>query len=87
MSFTILLKASSCSLLCEATCVSVGGWSNLSLVAPPFCSLFSLENYSLILFVVDILTLIFILLISNFFSWLFFRSFICFQFHLSIPIN
>ena len=54
---------------------------------PPFYSLFSLENYSLILFVVGILTLIFILLISNFFSWLFFRSFICFQFHLSIPIN
>ena len=31
---TILLKASSCSLLCEATCVSVGGWSNLLLVPP-----------------------------------------------------
>jgi hypothetical protein len=43
---TILLKALSCSLLCEATCVRVGGWSNL-LLMPPSSFLFSLLPWKL----------------------------------------
>ena len=48
-------------------------------VPPPFYSLSSLENYSLILFVVGILTLIFILLISNFFFLAIFQKFYLFS--------
>jgi hypothetical protein len=51
-----------------------------------FFSLSTLENYSLTLFVVGILTSALIILISNFCSWFFYRSFICFQFHHSISI-
>jgi hypothetical protein len=51
-----------------------------------FFSLSSLEDYSLTLFVVGISTLVLILLIFNFYSWPFYRSFICFQFHSSISI-
>jgi hydrogenase-4 membrane subunit HyfE len=40
----------------------------------------------LTLFVVGISTLVLILLIFNFYSWPFYRSFICFQFHSSISI-
>jgi hypothetical protein len=43
----------------------------------PFFSLFSPKNNNLAVFVVDISTSILLLLISDFFSWLF-RSFICF---------
>jgi hypothetical protein len=50
-----------------------------------FFSLSSLEKYSLILFVVGISTSILILFIFNFYSWSFYRNFICFQFRLSIP--
>jgi hypothetical protein len=52
----------------------------------PFFYLFSLENYSLTLFVICIWTSVLILLILNFFSWTSYRSFICFQFYPSIPI-
>ena len=45
------------------------------------------KNYSLILLTIDILILILILLIVNFWCWLFYRGFICFQFHHSITIH
>lgn len=50
--------------------------------------LFSLipENDSLVLFFYDISTLILILLIWKFSSWPSCKSFICFQFHHSIPL-
>jgi hypothetical protein len=44
------------------------------------------EKYSLTFLVVSISTLAIILLIFNFWFWPFCRSFICFQFHPSIPI-
>jgi hypothetical protein len=48
--------------------------------------LLSFENYRLVMFIVDILTQIFIFLIPDFFSWSFYKKFICFQFYLSISI-
>ena len=51
-----------------------------------FFSLFSLENYSLTLFVIDISISVLILLIYIFCFWPFCKSFICFQFHPSISI-
>jgi hypothetical protein len=53
---------------------------------PPFFSLYSFENYCLTLFVVYISTSVLLLLISNFCSWSFYISFICFQFPHSISI-
>jgi len=50
-----------------------------------FFSSFPLENYRLVVFVVDISTLILILLISDLCSWLFCKSF-SFQLHPSISI-
>ena len=51
-----------------------------------FCFLSSLENYKLVFFVFNILISVFILFIFNFYSWPFYKTFICFQFHHSIPI-
>ena len=53
---------------------------------PPFFSLSFIKNYSLALLVVGILTSVFILLISNFWSCSFCKNFICFHFYSSIPI-
>jgi len=60
-------------------------WFDLFLVNLYFFSLYSLEKYSLVLFIVGISTSIIILFISNFYSWSFYRNFIFFQFCLSIP--
>jgi hypothetical protein len=57
-------------------------WSNLSLVG--FFSLYCPKKYSSTLFIIGISTLVLIFFIFYFYSWLFCRSFICFQFHLSI---
>jgi len=51
-----------------------------------FFSLLSPKNYSLTLFVVGILTSVLVLLIFIFCSWLFYKSFIYFQFHPSVSI-
>jgi hypothetical protein len=51
-----------------------------------FFSSFPLENYKLVIFVVDISTLVLILLISDLCSWLFCKSFSYFQLHPSISI-
>jgi len=53
---------------------------------PPFFSLSFIKKYSLALLVVGILTSVFILLISDFWSCSFCKNFICFQFYPSIPI-
>jgi hypothetical protein len=55
------------------------GLLHMSLYFSFFLSL--LENYSLTLLVVSTSTSIQIYLIFNFYSWLFYRSFIYFQFH------
>jgi hypothetical protein len=60
-------------------------WSDLFLVGHFFFS-HPHEKYSLTFFVVSISTLVIILLIFNFWFWPLCRSFICFQFHPSIPI-
>jgi len=49
----------------------LAGLSMVGLSCPFFFSLFYIENYKLVLFVIDISTLVIILLISNFFLDLF----------------
>jgi uncharacterized membrane protein len=77
--FVMLLDASLRPLLDEAA--HVVGYCliyNRYVFFFPFFSLFSPKNNNLAVFVVDISTSILLLLISDFFSWLFSRSFICF---------
>jgi hypothetical protein len=64
----VLFELTPSHFLVDATHVSLA--SGLSL-AQPFLSLSSSENYCLILFVVDILTLVFILLVFYFFLTIF----------------
>jgi hypothetical protein len=78
-----------CPLSCGAARVNVDGmvccwWASLSYFL--FFSSFSLKNYNLTLFIVGILILVLIYFISNFCSWPFCRSFICFKFRHSISI-
>jgi hypothetical protein len=82
------LKVSSCPLfICEAR-ISIGDpvWCWWVFLLFSFFYLSSLKNCNLALLVVGISTSILIFLISNFLSWSFSRSFICFQFHHSISI-
>jgi hypothetical protein len=87
--FVVSLNALHCPLPCGAARVNVDGtvccwWASLSYFI--FFSLFSLKNYNLTLFIVGISILVLNYFISNFCSWLFCRSFICFKFRPSIPI-
>jgi len=76
-SFIVSFESTLSHLLVGATHVSLAGGLSL---AQPFLSLISPENYCLILFVVDILTLIFILLVFNFFLNYFVKFLFIFNF-------
>ena len=61
-------------------------WHQWTLLFFPLLSLSFLKNYSLVLLVIDISTLVLIFFISNFWFWSFYRSLIYLQFHSSISI-
>ena len=78
--FDVSLEVLSCHLACWVAPIGVDG-SVCCIWAFIFFFLSLLENYSLTLLVVSTSTSIQIYLIFNFYSWLFYRSFIYFQFH------
>jgi len=77
--FIMLFDSSSCPLSIKMMCVGCGGQFLInrvfffsSFLSPP------LKKFRMVLFVVDIITSVLILFISNFLSWFFYKRFICF---------